>query len=143
MKRLFLSAILFITSFSFSQNQLITIGTIGYDIIDIDLIFTYDSIDTELLIDTKEVTEINSIIIVNQTFTINLTENKFSIIETQNFYDIYFTRVYTENNKDFMEVMIYTSADDFCPYVINFTDTQLTTTCNGIDQKFKTVFLNR
>ena len=36
--------------------------------------------------------------------------------------------------------MIYTSTDDFCPYVINFTDKQLESTCNG-NQKFKTVVL--
>ena len=142
MKNLFLSAILSIASVSFSQNQLITIGTIGYDIVNTNLVFTYDTIDNELLVDTKELIEIESTTIIDQTFSIDLAGNKFSIIKTGNYqnFDIYFTRSFKQDNKDFLEVMIYTSTDDFCPYVINFTDKQLESTCNG-NQKFKTVVL--
>ena len=143
MKNLILSAILSIASVSFSQNQLITIGTIGYDIINTDLILTYDSIDTELLVDIKEIVEIESTIIVTQTYSIDLVQNKFSIIENGNYqvFNIYFTRLFTQDNKEFMEIMIYTSDEDFCPYMINFTDKQLESTCSGVNQKFKTVVL--
>jgi len=141
MKNLFLFAILSFASFSFSQNQLITIGTVGYDIINTDLILTYDSVDNELLVDIKEIVEIESTIIVTQTYSIDLVQNKFSIIETGQVFNIYFTRLFTQDNKEFMEIMIYTSVEDFCPYIINFTDKQLESTCNGVNQKFKTVVL--